>query len=209
MNTLQQTQGKLLHAPTSHPSLGISLVAAWFSTATTALIFSFLFTFYLSSPKLTEPTAQNFKLYAALPGSTGSISEEINHSDARAKIIENFLTSYKSPLSAYSNIFIQVSDKYQLDWRLLPAISMQESNGGKKVIKNSYNPFGYGIYGGLGVKFSSWDEAIEKVGKALREDYLNQGLKTPSQIMAKYTPPSLAKNGAWATGVTIFMEELR
>ena len=86
---------------------------------------------------------------------------------------------------------------------------MQESNGGKKVINNSHNPFGYGIYGGLVIKFASWDESIERVGRALREDYLNQGLKNPHQIMAKYTPPSLAKNGAWAKGVTTFMEELR
>ena len=191
------------------PLTSIWFVAAWFATATTALIFSLTFSFYLASPKLLKPTVQNFKLYAALPGSTNSISDEIEHADGRAKIIEDFFKDYKSPLAAYSNLFVQVSDKYKLDYRLLPAISMQESNGGKKVINNSHNPFGYGIYGGLVIKFASWDESIERVGRALREDYLNQGLKNPHQIMAKYTPPSLAKNGAWAKGVTTFMEELR
>ena len=177
-------------------------------TATT-LIFSLTFTLYLSRPKMITPSVQNFKLYAALPSTTNSISDEINHADGRAKRIEDFFKDYKSPLSGYGNIFIQVADKYQLDYKLLPAIAMQESNGGKKVIKNSYNPFGYGIYGKLVIKFESWDEAIERVGKALREDYLNQGLKTPNQIMAKYTPPSLEKGGAWAKGVSTFMEELR
>ena len=86
---------------------------------------------------------------------------------------------------------------------------MQESNGGKKVINNSYNPFGYGIYGSLVIRFKSWEEAIERVGKALREDYLDKGFKNPYEIMVKYTPPSLAKEGAWAKGVTTFMEELR
>ena len=191
------------------PQASIWFVAAWFATATTALIFSLTFSFYLASPKLLKPTVQNFKLYAALPESTNSISDEIEHADGRAKIIEDFFKGYKSPLAAYSNLFVQVSDKYKLDYKLLPAISMQESNGGKRVINNSHNPFGYGIYGKMALKFPSWDEAIERVGKALREDYLNQGLKTPHQIMAKYTPPSLAKNGAWAKGVTTFMEELR
>lgn len=194
---------------TVNKQTSIWFVAAWFATATTALIFSLTFSFYLANPKLLKPTVQNFKLYAALPGSTNSISDEIEHADGRAKIIEDFFKGYKSPLATYSNLFVQVSDKYKLDYRLLPAISMQESNGGKKVINNSHNPFGYGIYGGLVIKFASWDESIERVGRALREDYLNQGLKNPHQIMAKYTPPSLAKNGAWAKGVTTFMEELR
>ena len=184
-------------------------VASWFGMTATTLIFSLTFTLYLSRPKMITPSVQNFKLYAALPSTTNSISDEINHADGRAKRIEDFFKDYKSPLSGYGNIFIQVADKYQLDYKLLPAIAMQESNGGKKVIKNSYNPFGYGIYGKLVIKFESWDEAIERVGKALREDYLNQGLKTPNQIMAKYTPPSLEKGGAWAKGVSTFMEELR
>lgn len=193
------------------PQINMWFVAGWFATATTALIFSITFSVYLSSAKLINPPTgrQNFKLYAALPQSTSSISDEINHADGRAKIIEDFFKDYKSSLSSYSNSFIQVADKYQLDYRLLPAIAMQESNGGKKVIKDSYNPFGYGIYGNLVIKFKSWEEAIERVGRALKEDYLNQGLKTPYQIMAKYTPPSLAKDGAWAKGVSSFMEELR
>lgn len=191
------------------PQTNMWFVAAWFAASTTALIFAFTFTLYLSSPKLIKPAVQNFQLYAAIPKSEISITDEVSHADARAKIIENFFQVYKSPLSGYSNTFIQVADKYQLDWRILPAISMQESGGGRKVIRSSYNPFGYGIYGNLVIKFASWEEAIEKVGKALRKDYLDQGLKTPYQIMAKYTPPSLGKSGAWAKGVSSFMEELR
>ena len=186
-------------------------VGVWFSTAITTLIFSLVFSLYLSKAKIISPASysQSFKLYAALPKSETSVSEEIAHADGRAKIIEEFLQTYKSPLFNYGPVFITVADKYSLDWRLLPAIALQESNGGRKVINDSYNPFGYGIYGGQVIKFESWEEAIERVGKALREDYLNQGLKTPYQIMTKYTPPSLAKGGAWATGVSTFMEQLR
>ncbi|MBI2196689.1 glucosaminidase domain-containing protein [Candidatus Daviesbacteria bacterium] len=194
---------------TVNKQASIWFVAAWFATATTTLIFSLTLSFYLANPKLLQPTVQSFKLYAALPQTESLISDEISHADGRAKIIENFFKTYKSPLSAQSETFILVADKYELDYRLLPAIAMQESNGGKKVIKNSYNPFGYGIYGEMVVKFSSWEGAIERVGKALREDYLNKGLKNPTQMMAKYTPPSLSKGGAWAKGVNTFMEELR
>lgn len=189
--------------------LNYYFVGGWFATSFTALIFAILFSLYLSTVQQINPRAQNFKLYTALPKIEISVTQNIEHADARAKIIENFFNSYKSPLEDYSPVFIAVAEKYQLDWRLLPAISMQESNGGRRVIKNSYNPFGYGIYGKLVTRFTSWEEAIERVGKALKEDYLSQGLKTPTQIMAKYTPPSLKKGGAWAKGVTSFMDELR
>jgi len=104
---------------------------------------------------------------------------------------------------------LYLKDKYNLDYRLMPSIAMQESNGGKRVIKNSNNPFGYGIYGSLVLKFNSWEEGIERVGKGLREDYLNEGLTSPYAIMTKYTPSSVAKGNAWAKGVSSFMEELQ
>lgn len=188
---------------------GVWFVATWFGASITTLIFSTIFAFYLASPKIVKPSVQSFKLYAALPESGSFVSDEIKISDGRAKIIEDFFNEHKSPLSAYSRNFIEVADKYSLNWRLLPSIAMQESNGGKKVIKESFNPFGYGIYGKLVTRFSSWDEAIERVGRALREDYLNKGLKTPNQIMTKYTPPSLAVGGAWAKGVSSFIAELQ
>ena len=184
-------------------------VASWFGAAITILIFSILFLIYLSHPKIVQYSSQSFKLYAALPKDSVVQTQQVTVADARAKIIEDFFKNYSSPLSSYAQTFIKVADNYKLDWRLLPAISMQESSGGRKVIKNSYNPFGYGIYGNLVVRFSSWEESIEKVGKALRSDYLNAGLNSPQQIMAKYTPPSLAKGGTWAKGVSSFMEELR
>lgn len=187
----------------------IWFMASWFAAVATTLIFSLMFSLYLSSTKTVKPSVQNFKLYAALPETGVSVSDGIEFADGRAKIIEDFFTGYRSPLAPFSNTFIQVADQYKLDYKLLPSIAMQESNGGKKVIKNSYNPFGYGIYGSLIIKFTSWEEAIERVGKALREDYLDKGFKTPYEIMVKYTPPSLAKEGAWAKGVTTFMEELR
>lgn len=133
----------------------------------------------------------------------------ISKGDARAVIIKKFFIEQNAPLAVYADKFVEVADKYNLDYRLLPAISMQESNGGKKIPNDSYNPFGYGIYGSQILKFGSFDQAIETVGAGLRKNYLDLGLKTPYQIMTKYTPPSLAKGGTWAIGVSSFMEELQ
>lgn len=184
-------------------------LTAWFGAAFTCLILSILFFTYLSTPKIINPVSQSFKLYSALPENSIQVSEKLEPLDARPKIIENFFKEYDAPLAEFSEVFVKVSNKYQLDYRLLPSIAMQESHGGKKVIKDSFNPFGYGIYGKLVLKFASWEEGIERVGKALREDYLNNGLKTPQQIMTKYTPPSQAKGGNWAKGVSTFIQELQ
>lgn len=186
-----------------------TLVASWFGASFTSLIFSLILLMYLTTARFTPVVNHDFKLYSALPATNTVVSDAIIHIDARAQIVEDFFSGYKSVLASYANEFIVVADKYQLDWRLLPAIAMQESNGGKRVIKDSFNPFGFGIYGNKVRRFTSWEEAIEVVGKALKEDYLNLGLKTPEEIMAKYTPPSLLKEGAWAKGVSSFMSELR
>lgn len=188
---------------------GLVFIGVWFAAAFCSLIFALNLFFYLTQTQTTVKVHNDFKLYAALPENNYEIVEHIGINDGRSKIIENFFKKHKAPLADFSEIFITVADKYSLDWRLLPAISMQESNGGKKVIHNSYNPFGYGIYGSLVVRFQSWEEGIERVGRALKEDYSDKGLGTPEQIMVKYTPPSLEKGGAWAKGVSAFMEDLR
>lgn len=187
----------------------LHFVALWFVFCIFTFTTSFLTLIYISRENVVTPSSQNFRLYAALPSSSVETVDEIVRKDARSVIVENFFKSYKSPLAEYSDLFIKIAEEQNLDYRLLPAISMQESNGGKRVIKDSHNPFGYGIYGNKVTKFPSWEEAIKVVGKALRENYLNEGLTTPNSIMTKYTPPSAAKDGAWAKGVSSFMSELK
>ena len=60
--------------------------------------------------------------------------------------------------------FVLVAEKYGLDWRLLPAIGVRESSGGKAAC--SYNAFGWGSCK-LGHNFHSYEEAIEAIGRNL------------------------------------------
>jgi len=186
----------------------ISFVVGWFGMAYVTLIFAIFSITYLSRTREVLPQYQNFKLYAALPDNSITLTDEVVKADARTKLIGNFFQGYTSPLVTFADQFVTVADQYKLDYRLLPAIAMQESNGGKKIIDGSYNPFGFGIYANKVLKFASFTEAIESVGKALRTNYLNEGLTTPESIMTKYTPPSLATGGTWAKGVSSFMAEL-
>ena len=186
----------------------ILLVGTWFGTALTTFVLSLALLIYISSEQTVSLASNTYQIYQALPETQLTISDSIAPTNARAKILEDFFRGYKSELANFANQFVEVADQYQLDYKLMPAIAMQESNGGRRMPKDSYNPFGFGIYGSKILHFDSFDEAIETVGQTLRENYLDQGLETPYEIMTRYTPQSEAKGSPWAIGVISFMEEL-
>lgn len=136
---------------------------------------------------------------------TGDYTTEIQPGDARAANLKAFFRKYNSDLYDYANKIVEVSDRYKFDYRLLPAIAMQESNLCRVIPDNSYNCWGWGIYGSTVTRFTSYDDAIETVGKGIKEHYIDQGLVTASAIMKKYTPPS---QGSWQYGVNTFMKAL-
>ncbi len=144
--------------------------------------------------------------FAALPSAENVLGDSIVSKDARIEMLRQFFTKYKSPLEPYAQNIVEDADKYGLDYRLLPAIAMQESNLCKKIITDSYNCWGFGIYGKKVTRFESFPEAIDTVTKTLVNNYVAGGLNTPSEIMKKYTPSS---NGSWANGVNFFMDILQ
>ncbi len=130
---------------------------------------------------------------------------EINSGDGRSANLKAFFRKHNSSLYDFADKIVEVSDKYQFDYRLLPAIAMQESNLCRVIPDNSFNCWGWGIYGTTVTRFDSYNEAIETVGKGIREHYIDKGLVTASAIMSKYTPSS---QGSWQYGVNSFMKAL-
>ncbi len=151
----------------------------------------------------------DYESYAALPNEVGSVSQAVVSADSRTSIIHEFLSGYGSPLAPYARDFVKTSDQYGLDFRLLPAIAMQESNAGLKIPDSSHNAWGFGVYGDEALGFKNWETAINTVGRELKNEYIDKGLITPTQIMSKYTPQSAEKGGPWAKGVEYFMAEMQ
>lgn len=143
--------------------------------------------------------------YRALPDTTQDISTQTNPEDARIAVLADFFKQYNSPLEPYAADFVTQADKYKLDYRLLPAIAMQESGLCKKIPKNSYNCWGFGIYGKKVTRFDNYQQAINTVSQTLAKEYVSQGYINPQDIMQKYTPSS---NGSWAESVSFFMEKI-
>lgn len=125
----------------------------------------------------------------------------IQKQDYRSAILKEFLEGYNSPLAEYADVFVQTADKYQIDWRLVPAISGVESTFGKHIPMNSFNAYGWcnGDY-----SFKSWEESIEIVSSTLKKKYFNRGLDDPYKIGPVYAPPSTT----WAGKVDYFMKKM-
>ena len=147
---------------------------------------------------------QQFKTNSG-PASYGSYQTNVQLSDNRIANLKSFFRKYNSPLFDYAEHIVKISDKYKFDYRLLPAIAMQESNLCKFTPDDSHNCWGWGIYGTTVTKFDSYDEGIEVVAKGLKDHYLDNGLVTATAIMEKYTPSS---QGSWARGVNTFLRML-
>lgn len=121
--------------------------------------------------------------------------------DERVVLLKKYLESKNSPLAGNSKDFIEYADKYDLDWRFVPAITGVESSFGKHIPSNSYNAYGWanGKY-----DFTSWEESIEVVSKALRIKYIDKGATSIEAIGRIYAPPS----STWSNKVHYFMNQI-
>jgi len=95
------------------------------------------------------------------------VNEVINSSqvvlfEERARKIDAYFLKRKMPLAGYGIKMVHESNDNGLDWRLLPAIAIRESTGGKFACHN--NPFGWGS---CSIKFKNFDEAIKTVAAHL------------------------------------------
>lgn len=152
----------------------------------------------------TENSFQNFT-----DSDQAQVKSIVETDDARAELVARFLERYSSPLTPYSyygQLFVDLADKYGFDFRLLPAIAMQESNLCKNIPAGSYNCLGFGIHEQGTLTFSGFEANFERAAKELKMYYIDEGLTTPQEIMTKYTPHS---DGSWADSVNQWMTEMR
>lgn len=125
--------------------------------------------------------------------------------DYRVKILSSYLKEQNSPLQPYAGDFVAAADKYNLDWKLVAAISGVESSFGQAIPTNSYNGWGWGVYGDNVIRFKSWKEGIYTVSQGLRERYMDAwGGKDIYEIGAVY-----ASSKAWPSHVDYYLNQIQ
>ncbi len=117
----------------------------------------------------------------SVPQVAGPVGAEAA-SDPRTVRLKYFLAEKDCPVQHLAPDFIQAADVNELDWRLLPSISIVESSGGK--FKRNNNIFGWanGIQ-----KFPTVRHGIHTVASRLANSPRYRR-KTTDQILRTYNP---------------------
>ncbi len=130
------------------------------------------------------------------PNAVSSLS--IQQIALKRKVITEVLKRNNSPMIGSVDAFIQTCMTQRLDCYLLPSMSGVESTFGQFIMPGTNNAFGWGR--GL-IKFDSFGEGIETVGRGLRENYINKGAVSIDQIGSIY-----CEGNTWSTSVKHFMK---
>lgn len=127
---------------------------------------------------------------------------ELHVDEAKIAKVRNLLASRNAPLADHAEYMVKVSQEFGLDYRLLPAISIIESNGGR----NAYRPYNAWGWGGAAAAFTfnSWEESIYIVGRGLSR-YYSFGRVTPKQIAPMYNPHT---PNEWSRKVSFIMSQM-
>ena len=122
----------------------------------------------------------------ALPGPAGtdpqSTEVTILQADPRLIRIQTYFHRYACPAEELADDFVLAADRHNLDWRLLPAISMIESAGGKGYMNN--NIFGWD---NCRVRFPTVRAGIYLVAKQLAESEWYRAKRLPD-LLRTYNP---------------------
>ncbi|MCS6951522.1 MAG: hypothetical protein RMK57_03225 [Bryobacterales bacterium] len=102
--------------------------------------------------------------------------------DPRLLILREFFEERESPIGHLAKEFLLAADRHDLDWRLLPAIAVVESGGGKQYRHN--NLFGWDNGEG---QFGSLKEGIHHVAERLATSNLYRD-KDLDELLRTYNP---------------------
>jgi hypothetical protein len=118
---------------------------------------------------------------------------EVLTEESRASAIDAYFKEHDMPLEGTGKAMVAEALKNGLDWRLVAAIAVRESTGGKyacKKVKN--NPFGWGS---CKIGFESNEHAIATIARNLAGNNPNTAFhykdKTTREILQAYNPPSI------------------
>jgi len=149
---------------------------------------------YLSEDQVVEETTDDIEEEVM----DENIDPELTVDPKKIEQVRIYLSKRNSPLAEYADVLVTSAYKYGIDYRLVAAISVIESGGGKNCFK-PYNAWGWG-----GMTFESWNNGIDTVSKGLGK-YYARGATTPALIAPAYCPPNAVK---WASNVQYVMNQI-
>lgn len=186
------------------------LTVLWFPLAFVLLILNLVLlrSLYLEqSPVLAANTTAQPKNLTASAGSAQILGASVIAGDARSLLLASFLEQHGSPMAPYAELLVKEADTNGLDFRMVVAIAMCESNLGKRMPKkDEFNAWGIAVYTGenKGKAFDSWPHAITWVSQYIKTKYYDRGITDLKKIGAIWAPPSVEAGYSWTNCVQNF-----
>lgn len=108
------------------------------------------------------------------------IKEPVKPRDPRAIALEHYLNSQLSPLAKQSDLIVDLSKLYSVDYKMIVAISGLESG---YCAENTFanNCWGFGNY-----SWSSMDTAVKEYFRLMNKGYFSKGMKSIEDIAPIY-----------------------
>ena len=148
-----------------------------------------------------------YNIYSSKPLTYDYATSKVNTKDSRAEKIDGVFNYYKCPMEGLGGKFVEEADKYGIPWWLAASVAFKESSCGKNTPTvngvESYNAWGWGVYGDNVHSFDNFARGIETVSKYFSDKFYSLGIEDPCEIMKVYTPPS---DGSWCQDVIHFSE---
>lgn len=191
------------------------LVVLWFPVTICMLLVNLSLLAHTASANHEKLSATPMYDYQAAqlasPGTPQVLSAAVIAGDARTLLLQSFLERNKSPMAPYADVIVREADKNDIDFRLITAIAMCESNVGKRIpSRDSYNAWGIAVYTGAksGKNFDDWEHAIAWVSRYIKERYFDQGITNLRGMAERWAPPSVTNGHSWANCVEEFQSSI-
>lgn len=187
--------------------LAVIVPVVW--VISTTLFLMVLSIYLLVQERKSPDLAYKYTIFSSKPKVLGYSTQDVDTEDARDERIDEVFKKYKCPIQGYGETFVREADKNNIPYWLVAAIAFQESSCGKNtpVVKGeeTYNLYGWGVWGPHVFKFESMEEGIATVSEYMSSKFISKGVTEPCEIMKTYTPPS---KGSWCEGVKFFRDEI-
>lgn len=158
----------------------------------------------LNSP-VKKQKIEKYNVFSARPFEMDSTTTYLYGMDSRAKKIEGVFKAYGCPMAGTGEYIVEQADLNGIPYWIVPSIAFQESLCGKytpeKAGVESYNAWGWAVYGSSSKFFRNYEHGIKVVSEYMAKRFYSRGINDTCDIMRVYTPPS---NGSWCRGVNYF-----
>lgn len=149
----------------------------------------------------------NYHIYSSTPLTYDTYTSILSTKNSRSEKIDGVFNYYKCPLEGLGSKFVEEADKNDIPWWLVASVAFKESSCGKNTPKvdgqESYNAWGWGVYGNNVQMFVNFARGIEVVSNYFNQNFYSAGITDLCEIMKIYTPPS---DGSWCKDVAHFAE---